>query len=54
MHDMLDWMGGFPYEFADYDVLESYMRARGFEFVRGARATSGGCHEMVFARVTKG
>lgn len=48
--DMIDWMGGFPYEFASYETLQSYMRARGFEFTRGTRATSLGCHEMVFRR----
>lgn len=49
--DMVDWMGGFPYEFAAYETLQSYMQARGFELARGVRATSLGCHEMVFKRV---
>jgi 2-polyprenyl-6-hydroxyphenyl methylase/3-demethylubiquinone-9 3-methyltransferase len=50
LRDMIDWIGGFPFEFATYDVLESYMSARGFELVRGNRASSLGCHEMVFRR----
>lgn len=50
LRDMIDWIGGFPFEFATYDVLESYMSARGFELVRGSRASSLGCHEMVFRR----
>ncbi|MBL8346489.1 MAG: class I SAM-dependent methyltransferase [Rubrivivax sp.] len=48
--DMIDWMGGFPYEFASWGTLEAYLRARGFELVNGQRATSLGCHEMVFRR----
>lgn len=50
LHDMVDWMGGFPYEFASYEVLGDYMRARGFTLISGNRATSSGCHEMVFVR----
>jgi 2-polyprenyl-6-hydroxyphenyl methylase/3-demethylubiquinone-9 3-methyltransferase len=48
--DMIDWMGGFPFEFATYDLLEKYMQARGFSLIRGRRATSLGCHEMAFRR----
>jgi len=49
-HDLIDWMGGFPYEFAKYEVLEEYMKARGFQLVNGKVAKSLGCHEMVFIR----
>ena len=31
-----------------YESLNSYMLARGFELLRGKKATSLGCHEMVF------
>lgn len=47
-HDLVDWLGGFPYEFVRYEVLSDYMRSHGFEFLQGKRATSLGCHEMVF------
>lgn len=49
-YDVLDWMGGFPFEFAHYELLEEYFAARGFVLVNGRRATSLGCHEMVFER----
>jgi SAM-dependent methyltransferase len=49
-YDLLDWMGGFPFEFATYELLENYMRVRGFKLMNGKRATSLGCHEMVFER----
>ena len=49
-HDLIDWMGGFPYEFSPYEVLARYLNSRGFELVNGRTATSLGCHEMVFRR----
>lgn len=49
--DMIDWMGGFPFEFASYDTLADYMRGRGFELLHGQRNGSLGCHEMVFKRI---
>jgi len=51
MHDLIDWMGGFPYEFARFEVLEQYMQVRGFALVKGKAATSLGCHEMVFRKI---
>ena len=48
LHDMQDWMGGFPFEFVRYPVLVDYMAARGFTLVRGNEASSLGCHEWVF------
>lgn len=46
--DLVDWIGGFPYEYARYTVLRSYITARRFELIQGKPATSLGCHEMVF------
>ena len=51
-HDIIDWLGGFPYEFAKYEILEEYMKLKGFELVRGKQATSHGCHEMIFKLIT--
>ena len=50
MHDLIDWVGGFPFEFVRADVLEAYMKARGFTLVKSTLATSLGCHLMVFQR----
>lgn len=47
-HDLIDWIGGFPYEYARYDVVTSYMTARGFQLIHGKRAKSSGLHEMVY------
>ena len=47
-HDLVDWIGGFPYEYAGYDVMTRYMTARGFQLIQGKRARSAGLHEMVY------
>jgi SAM-dependent methyltransferase len=47
-HDMIDWIGGFPFEFASYSLLVAYMESRGFSLVKGVEASSLGCHELVF------
>lgn len=49
--DIVDWYGGFPYEFATYDYLVDYVQSKGFELQRGKEASSLGCHELVFKRI---
>lgn len=51
MHDLIDWIGGFPYEFVRYEVLVAYMQVRGFALVKAVAATSLGCHELVFQKL---
>ena len=50
-HDMSDWIGGYPYDYASYDLLAQYLNCRGFELVKGQNATSLGCHEEFFRRI---
>jgi 2-polyprenyl-3-methyl-5-hydroxy-6-metoxy-1,4-benzoquinol methylase len=45
--DMVDWVGGFPFEYSSYEVLLAYLEARGFNLKTGRRAGSLGCHEIV-------
>ena len=49
-YDVYDWVGGFPFEFARYDVLDKYLRLRGFELVGGTHGRSAACHEMIFKK----
>lgn len=49
-HDILDWMGGFPFEFATYEVLCSFLSARGFSLSHGLPNRGIGCHELVFQK----
>ena len=48
--DMVDWYGGFPFEFAKYDYLIDYVESKGFRLVKGKENTSLGCHELVFLK----
>ena len=50
LSDMVDWYGGFPYEFATYDYLIDYIENKGFKLKHGKCASSLGCHELVFKR----
>lgn len=45
-HDRVDWIGGFPYEFATFDSLTDYFQSRGFSVINANRSTSLGCHEL--------
>ncbi len=49
-YDMLDWLGGFPFEFARIDVLKGYFQSRGLEVIGVREATSLGCHEIVLLK----
>jgi SAM-dependent methyltransferase len=49
-YDWTDWIGGFPYEFAAFDTLRTYIEARGFTLIGARRTTGWGCNELVFRR----
>lgn len=50
-HDMIDWIGGFPFEYASYERLKNFYTSKGFQYVKGNKASSLGCHELVFKKV---
>lgn len=58
--DMIDWLGGYPYESATPDEVKDFMRARGFRTVaeyntgpvRAGGLFGSGCAEFVFERET--
>jgi 2-polyprenyl-3-methyl-5-hydroxy-6-metoxy-1,4-benzoquinol methylase len=49
-YDAVDWIGGFPYEFATFDTLAAYLEARGFSLINQRRDGSQGCNELVVRR----
>lgn len=50
-HDMVDWVGGYPYEVAKPEEILDFYRARGFELVKLTCGGVGlGCNEYVFIR----
>jgi 2-polyprenyl-3-methyl-5-hydroxy-6-metoxy-1,4-benzoquinol methylase len=48
--DIIDWVGGYPYEYASTDAITSFFEERGFT-ARKVVPTGGlGCNEFVFER----
>jgi 2-polyprenyl-6-hydroxyphenyl methylase/3-demethylubiquinone-9 3-methyltransferase len=54
-HDLVDWVGGYPFEVAKPEEIFNFYREKEFELVRlqtcGGRS---GCNEFVFIRKPKG
>lgn len=49
--DIVDWVGGYPYEYATPEGIFDFYRARGFRLTRMKCGGVGlGCNEFVFAR----
>jgi SAM-dependent methyltransferase len=52
-HDLVDWVGGLPFEVAKPEHVFDLYRARGFELTRLSTSAGGlGCNQFVFHRVT--
>lgn len=55
-HDVHDWLGGYPYETATADELQTRVEALGFRELRSFRIKNSyglfgsGCHEFVFVK----
>lgn len=50
-YDVIDWIGGYPYEYASIDEIVQFVTPLGFELVRSIPAEVGtGCNEFVFRR----
>ncbi len=50
-HDILDWVGGYPFEVATPEEVFRFCRDRGFELVELSTARGGlGCNQFVFSR----
>jgi 2-polyprenyl-6-hydroxyphenyl methylase/3-demethylubiquinone-9 3-methyltransferase len=50
-YDIIDWVGGYPYEYATPDQLFDFYGERGFELVKLKVGGAGlGCNEMVFRK----
>ncbi|KXJ99377.1 MAG: type 12 methyltransferase [Acidobacteria bacterium OLB17] len=49
--DIIDWVGGFPYEYASVDEVFEFYKARGFMLTKIVSGGVGlGCNEFVFER----
>ncbi len=48
-HDVIDWVGGYPYEYATVLEIEQILKAKGFStsYVKQPKVPTG-CNEFVF------
>ena len=50
-YDIIDWVGGFPYEYASVDAVFEFYKRRGFTLTKVVSGGVGlGCNEFVFER----
>jgi 2-polyprenyl-6-hydroxyphenyl methylase/3-demethylubiquinone-9 3-methyltransferase len=53
--DLVDWVGGYPFEVARPEEILDRVRSRGFELERLATCGGGlGCNQFVFRRSSPG
>lgn len=50
-HDMIDWIGGYPYEFTSSQKLVEFYELGGFKLRKLVPNDGYGCHQLVFDRV---
>ncbi len=48
-HDLVDWVGGYPFEVAKPEAIFDFYREKGFYLVK-LKTSWGGCNEFVFIR----
>jgi 2-polyprenyl-3-methyl-5-hydroxy-6-metoxy-1,4-benzoquinol methylase len=49
-HDIVDWIGGYPFEVAKPDQVHDFLRRRDFALFKLATTRGLGCNEYVFSR----
>ena len=51
-YDVVDWIGGYPYEYATKDEIIKYLEARGFRCIKSTQPPMPtGCNEFVFVKL---
>jgi 2-polyprenyl-6-hydroxyphenyl methylase/3-demethylubiquinone-9 3-methyltransferase len=50
LHDLLDWVGGYPFEVATVESIERYCSDRGFALEKVITTTKLGCNQFCFRR----
>lgn len=49
-HDLVDWVGGYPFEVTTPDAVFEFLRKRGFSLDKLITRQGRGCNELVFIR----
>lgn len=51
-YDLVDWLGGYPYEYASKSEIKSFVEKEGFKLVKyNSAEVPTGCNEFVFKRL---
>lgn len=51
-YDVVDWVGGFPYEYASKEEITDFMKERNFKLIDFFKSpTATGCYEFVFEKI---
>jgi 2-polyprenyl-6-hydroxyphenyl methylase/3-demethylubiquinone-9 3-methyltransferase len=51
-YDVIDWVGGYPYEYADKDEVINYVEKLGFKCIKLVKPlVPTGCNEFVFQKM---
>jgi 2-polyprenyl-3-methyl-5-hydroxy-6-metoxy-1,4-benzoquinol methylase len=50
-HDLVDWVGGYPFEVATPEAIFDFYRDRGFNLIKLVTRQGLGCNEFVFERL---
>ena len=51
--DCIDWLGGYPYEYAKPEEIISFFNQKGLELIKLRTTNSLGCNEFVFQSKSK-
>lgn len=49
-NDWIDWIGGYPFEVASTEIIESHLKKLGFERIKIKKTSSLGCNEFVYRK----
>jgi SAM-dependent methyltransferase len=49
-HDIRDWLGGYPFEFASMDALVTFLQRANFKPLKLVPSPGHGCHQLVLER----
>jgi len=49
-YNMLDWIGGYPYEYSSFENLKKYCENKGLKVIKFKKNYSLGCHQIVFKK----
>ena len=49
-HDIVDWVGGYPFEVATFDEIVDFYKQHNFELINSIPRNGSGCNEFVFQK----